>query len=81
MKFDTANLDRLVTQIAALVPGASTAREELRSLVAASLNAALTRMNLVSREDFDAQAALLARTREKLETLQARMDRLESSPD
>jgi BMFP domain-containing protein YqiC len=33
-------------------------------------------MNLVSREEFDAQRAVLARTRQKLEELQERVDEL-----
>jgi hypothetical protein len=37
----------------------------------------LGRMNLVSREEFDAQSALLARARERLETLEARLAQLE----
>ena len=36
------------------------------------LRGALGRLDLVSREDFDIQVALLARTREKLEALEER---------
>jgi hypothetical protein len=34
-------------------------------------------MNLVTREDFDVQAALLARTREKLDRLESMLKKLE----
>ncbi|MDX1519798.1 MAG: accessory factor UbiK family protein, partial [Gammaproteobacteria bacterium] len=36
-------------------------------------------MDLVTREDFDVQSRLLARTRARLEELQARLDSLEQS--
>lgn len=47
---------------------------ELRAL----LENALRKMNLVSREEFDAQQAVLLRTREKLERLEAQLEELES---
>ena len=80
MKFNTELLDRLLEQVSALAPGgASASREELRRLLESVLSAALTRMNLVTREEFDAQAALLARTREKLDKLEAVLKELEAS--
>jgi BMFP domain-containing protein YqiC len=57
-------LDELHTQlpnIAALVP-----KRELDIAV----QAALARLDLVTREEFDAQTAVLQRTREKLEALE-----------
>jgi hypothetical protein len=41
------------------------------------LAGAFSRLDLVTREEFDAQARLLARTRERLEQLEARVARLE----
>ncbi|MBB3169937.1 accessory factor UbiK family protein [Simiduia aestuariiviva] len=43
----------------------------------ALLNTLMTRFNLVSREEFDAQTAVLARTRAKLEALEAQLDALQ----
>jgi len=37
-------------------------------------------MDLVTREEFDVQTAVLARTREKLESLEARLAELEADP-
>jgi hypothetical protein len=37
----------------------------------------LTRLDLVTREEFDIQSALLRRTREKLEQLEAKLEQLE----
>lgn len=42
-----------------------------------ALQAALARMHLVTREEFDAQAAVLLRTRQKLEALEQELTRLE----
>jgi len=53
-------------------------REELRSLFSTLLTSSLARMNLVTREEFDAQAALLARTRTKLENLERAIEALEA---
>ena len=37
------------------------------------LHAALTRMNMVTREEFDVQVKVLARTREKIDALQQQL--------
>ncbi len=42
-----------------------------------ALQAALGRLDLVTREEFDAQAAVLARTRQKLEELERQLALLE----
>ena len=41
------------------------------------LQSALTRLDVVSREEFDAQAAVLKRTRERLEALEAKIASLD----
>ena len=43
------------------------------------LQSALTRLDVVSREEFDAQAAVLKRTRERLEALEAKIASLDES--
>jgi len=45
----------------------------------AALQAALSKLNLVSREEFDAQSAVLQRTREKLEALEKQVAMLEQA--
>lgn len=42
-----------------------------------ALQAALARLDLVTREEFDAQAAVLQRTRQKLEQLEQQLAALE----
>lgn len=43
----------------------------------ATLQAALSKLNLVSRDEFDAQSAVLQRTREKLEALERQVELLQ----
>lgn len=52
--------------------------EDLEKNVNALLQGAFTKLELVSRDEFDVQADLLHLTRQKLELLQSRMDALES---
>lgn len=49
--------------------------EHVRALLASTL----AKMNLVSREEFDAQAQVLARTRAKLEQLEAQLAELQKA--
>jgi len=45
------------------------------------LQSALTRLDVVSREEFDAQTAVLHRTRERLEALEAQIESLNDALD
>lgn len=49
---------------------------DLEKNLKASLSAWLARLDLVTREEFDVQADALARAREKLAQLEARLNRL-----
>ena len=73
-------LDELAKRLAAALP-ADLARlqDDARKNFRAILGAAFARMSLVTREEFDAQQAVLARTRQKLERLQARLEAMEQS--
>lgn len=46
-----------------------------------AIQSAVSKLNLVSREEFDAQAAVLQRTRCRLEALEARCAQLEQELD
>ena len=43
------------------------------------LQSGLGKLDLVTREEFDVQEAVLARTRQKLESLEGRLQKIESS--
>lgn len=46
----------------------------------AAVQSALGKMDVVTREEFDAQAAVLQRTRERLEKLEQQLAELEKEP-
>jgi len=72
-------IDELAKRLADLVPaGAREAHDELRANFRDALRAGLRRMDLVTREEFDVQRAVLLRTREKIEALEARMGELDA---
>jgi BMFP domain-containing protein YqiC len=75
---DPKLLDDLARRIANGVPsGLGLLQEDLRRNLRSGLESALSRMDLITREEFDAQAAVLARTREKLERLERQVTELE----
>lgn len=72
------NIDELARRLADSLPGGLKAlREDAEQNFRAVLQAGLARLDLVTREEFDVQAAVLRRTREKLEALEARLAKLE----
>ena len=78
MQPDPGFLNDLAKRLAASLPGSlQQAREDIERNFRSVLEAGLRRMDLVSREEFDAQSALLKRTRERLDELSARADKLE----
>jgi hypothetical protein len=75
--FDTKFLDELAERIGEAVR-ASPAKD-LEKNIRALLGTLFTRLDLVTREQFEVQAQILLRTREKLEQLEARLDALDKS--
>lgn len=76
---DLNHLDDLARRLSALVPpGLREGREELQQNFKTVLQSGLSRLDLVTREEFDVQRAVLLRTREKLEELQRTVAELET---
>ena len=76
---DARLFDDLATRLESLLPpGARQVREDFSKNARAALQGALGGLDLVPREEFDVQSAVLARTRAKLEALEARVAALES---
>ena len=76
---DLRIIDELTLKLGeSLPPGLAQAKKEAEAQFHAVLTAAFERMNLVTRAEYDAQCAVLARTREKLEILEKRLDQFQS---
>ena len=70
-------MDELNARLAELF--ASSPAKDLERNVKAMMSGAFARMDLVTREEFDVQAKVLARTREKLAELERRVAELEAA--
>ncbi|MFB9013414.1 ubiquinone biosynthesis accessory factor UbiK [Xanthomonas arboricola] len=76
---DFNQLDDLARRLSDLVPpGLRQSREELQSTFKGALQAGLGKLDLVTREEFDVQRAVLLRTREKLDALEQAVAALEA---
>ena len=79
LRMDPRFIDDLARRLSASVPpGVAALRRDLEDNFKAVLQAGLARLDLVTRQEFDVQAAVLRRTREKLEALEARLAGLEA---
>jgi len=77
---EVPQIDELARQLADAVPKNLRALgEDLEKNFRSLLSAGFERMDLVTREEFDLQAAVLERTREKLEILETRITQLEGA--
>jgi BMFP domain-containing protein YqiC len=75
---DLRTIDELTRKLAeSLPPGVSQKKEELEAQFRSVLTGAFGRMNLVSREEFDQQRAVLDELREKLAAMEAALDGLQ----
>lgn len=73
--FDPKQFDELATKLFATLPGSlQNIEKDIQQKFKEVLHATFSRMDLVTREEFDVQCKVLARTREKLETLQQQID-------
>lgn len=72
---NAALLDDLSARLKALLQSAPA--QDLDRNIKALVTGVFARMDLVTREEFDIQRAVLERTRAQLDALQARLDELE----
>jgi len=76
---DLNDIDDLARRLSSLVPpGLREGRDELQQNFKSVLQSGLAKLDLVTREEFEVQRAVLLRTREKLEELQRAVAELES---
>lgn len=80
MAFDPRLIDDLARRLAGAVPeNVAALRRDLEQNFKGVLQSQLARLELVTREEFDVQSAVLRRTREKLAALEQRLAEIESS--
>lgn len=81
LAFDPKSLDELARKLAdAVPPGLAALGADLERNFKAVLQGGLAKLDLVTRQEFDIQAAVLRRSRERLEELEQRIATLEKSP-
>jgi BMFP domain-containing protein YqiC len=72
------SIEDLARKLAEAVPeGLRSMRKDLEENFRSVLQAGLGKLDLVTREEFEVQEAVLARTREKLEELEKRLEEYE----
>jgi BMFP domain-containing protein YqiC len=80
LAFDPKSIDELARKLAdAVPPGLAALQADLERNFKAVLQAGLAKLELVTRQEFDIQAAVLRRSRERLEALEQRIAALEKS--
>ena len=74
------SLENLAGKLADAVPeGLRSMRDDLETNFRGVLRSGISKLDLVTREEFEVQEAVLARTREKLERLEAKLEQLEKN--
>lgn len=73
------SIDELIDRVMSALPAdVQQVKTDFEDQLRQALRSVFNRMDLVTREELDVQAALLARTRERLEEMIERLDELES---
>lgn len=76
---DPKILDNLANRLtAALPPGIKEIKQDTEKNFRAILQGTFSKLNLVTREEFDVQSAVLTRTRAKLQELEEQITQLET---
>lgn len=76
--FDTKTIDEITNRLAgAIPPGLNNLKEDMEKNFRAILQSTLAKLDLVTREEFEVQKLVLAKTRSKLEDLEKRVAHME----
>jgi BMFP domain-containing protein YqiC len=77
---DIQTIEQLASKLAGSLPeGFTVIKKDIENNFKAVLQSALTRMDLVSRQEFDVQVALLNRVKAQLSMLEQRLAAMEKS--
>lgn len=73
-------IEELGRKITGLLPeGGKQFQADIEANIKAAIQSSLSKLNVVTREEFDVQTALLERTREKLEALIQQLEDLDKN--
>jgi ubiquinone biosynthesis accessory factor UbiK len=76
--FDSKMIDDIANRLASAIPPSfNHLKEDMEKNFHAILQSALSRLDLVSREEFEVQKAVLAKTRQKIEAMEQRVAEME----
>ncbi|MCL5801032.1 MAG: accessory factor UbiK family protein [Gammaproteobacteria bacterium] len=72
-------LDEMAERMSKIIPqGVREVQQDVQNNIRAALNSTFEKLNLVTREEFEVQSAVLARTRAKLKALDEKIAALEA---
>lgn len=77
---NTKQIESLVDKVSDILPsGLGELPDNMQKNIKMTLSSALAKMDLVTREEFDIQKAVLTKTRQKCDLLEQKLTQLESS--
>ena len=77
---DSNFLDDLANKLSKLIPaGVKDVQQDVERNIKSVLQSTFSKLDLVTREEFDAQVKVLARTREKLNAIEKRLAEFEET--
>ena len=79
-KFDPKNVDDIANKINAIMPDSlKTSKEEMHKTLKSGAEGVLQKLDLVSREEYDVQAAVLQKCQDRIKELEKKISELESN--
>ena len=78
-KFDPKNVDDFANKIKDIMPESlKSSKEEMQKTLKSGAEGVLQKLDLVSREEYDIQVALVNKCQEKIDELEAKISELET---
>ena len=79
-KFDPKNVDEFASKIKDIMPESlKSSKEEMQKTLKSGAEGVLQKLDIVSREEYDIQVALLKKCQEKINELEAKIADLEKN--
>ena len=77
-KFDPKNVENFANKIRDIMPESlKTSREEMQKTLRSGAEGVIQKLDLVSREEYDIQVALLKKCQERINELEAKISEME----